>query len=81
MHFYYKGLPSKSSPQSRSKSTKQNGKDANTSNLLDLTGSPLKDSCQFELLGESMADELLPKDNAWKNEEEQYQPLTLEKSQ
>lgn len=52
----------------------------NSSNLLDLTGSPLKDTCQFELFGESMTEELTPKTNAWKKDEEQYQAIAVDES-
>lgn len=80
----WKGLPSKSPPPPRSKSarTNKNHCDANSSNLLNLTGSPLKDSCQFDLLSESMTEELLlSKQNAWKNDEEQYQAIAMDESQ
>lgn len=77
----YKGLPSKSPQQLQPKSETQNGCAANISNLHNLTGSPLKDSCQFELMNESMSDELLPRSNAWKHNEEQYQSIPMEESQ
>lgn len=79
-----KGLPSKSPPQLRSKPIEQpirNYSDENDSNLLDLTGSPLKDSCQFEALSESIAEELASKRIAWKNDEEQYQSIPMDESQ
>lgn len=49
-------------------------------NLLDLTGSPLKDSCQFELLGDPLIEEFQKK-NAWKDNEEIYHAIPLAEAQ
>lgn len=48
---------------------------------LNLTGSPLRDSCQFDSLGDSIMDELLPKKNAWTVEEEKYHCIPLSDAQ
>lgn len=55
--------------------------DENDTHLLNLTGSPLKDSCQIELLNLSITEELLPKKNAWNNDEEQYQSIAMDEAQ
>lgn len=55
--------------------------DENETNSLNLTGSPLKDSCQFDLLNLSITEELLPKKNAWNNNEERYQSIAMDKAQ
>lgn len=47
---------------------------------LDLTGSPLKDSCQFELLGDSL-QEIIEKKNAWNDNEESYHCIKLSEAQ
>ncbi|XP_031631660.1 protein zwilch [Contarinia nasturtii] len=44
--------------------------------MLDLTGSPLKDSCQYDLLNDSLGDELVKK-NAWKDEDERFHPIPM----
>lgn len=79
-----KGSPSKSPPKPlRTKYTKQEaGSDEEIdSNLLNLTGSPLKDSCQFDLLNLSITDELMPKKNAWNDAEEKYHSISMDEAQ
>lgn len=50
------------------------------SDQLNLTGSPLKDSCNFEQLSESFSEEF-SKQNAWKDEEEKYHTISLSDAQ
>lgn len=50
--------------------------DSGQKHMLDLTGSPLKDSCQFDLLNESLSEELQKK-NAWNDEDETFQTVPI----
>lgn len=58
----------------------EDGMVKNESGLLDLTGSPLKDSCQFDSMSESLT-EVVPKGNAWNDNDETYQCITLSETQ
>lgn len=74
-----KGYPS-TPPPVKSKSLKRVAHD-DESDLLNLTGSPLKDSCLFDSLGDSLVDGISPKKNAWNGEEEIYQCIQLSDAQ
>lgn len=47
---------------------------------LNLTGSPLRDTCDIDCINESM-DSLLGWNYAWTEEEESYHPLPISRSQ
>lgn len=49
-------------------------------NRLNLTGSPLKDSCNFEPLDESLHEELITK-NAWNDDEETFHCIAMAEAQ
>lgn len=53
----------------------------NESGLHDLTGSPLKDSCQFDSLVEESLTEVVPKQNAWNDNDETYKCIPLTEAQ
>ncbi|XP_055324770.1 protein zwilch [Sitodiplosis mosellana] len=74
--FYKKGYPSTPPAPKTVKSPVFNDE----SHMHDLTGSPLRDSCQFDVLNESVSDEFIKK-NAWKDEEEKYHSIALNDAQ
>lgn len=52
----------------------------NSSNDLNLTGSPLRDTCDIDYIDDSM-DSLLDWNNLWTEEDETYHPISLIRAQ
>lgn len=66
--------------QTKSKLTKKKVSNENNSNDLNLTGSPLRDTCDIDYINESM-DSSLGWNNLWAEEDESYRPISIIRAQ
>lgn len=64
----------------QTKLLKKTASDENNSNDLNLTGSPLRDTCDIDYINDSM-DSLLGWNYLWTEEDETYRPISIIRAQ